>query len=59
MIRLTLAVSALALITACGQTAEDTDPITPESPPVESAADDTTTLLMPLPEGTSAAISGP
>ena len=57
MIRLTFAASALALITACGQSDENTDPITPETPPVETAADDAQTLLMPLPEGTSAAIS--
>ncbi len=57
MIRLTLAASALALITACGQTAEDTDPITPETPPVETETSEAKALLMPLPEGTSAAIS--
>lgn len=57
MIRLTFAASALALITACGQTAEDTDPITPETPPVEAETSETKDLLMPLPEGTSAAIS--
>ncbi|MCR9196045.1 MAG: M28 family metallopeptidase [Hyphomonas sp.] len=57
MIRLTIAASALALITACGQTAEDTDPITPETPPVETETSEARALLMPLPEGTSAAIS--
>lgn len=57
MIRLTISASALALITACGQTAEDTDPITPETPPVETETSEAKALLMPLPEGTSAAIS--
>ena len=57
MIRLTIAASALALITACGQSAEDTDPITPETPPVEAETSEGDALLMPLPEGTSAAIS--
>ncbi|MCH9752787.1 MAG: M28 family peptidase [Alphaproteobacteria bacterium] len=57
MIRLTIAASALALITACGQTAEDTDPITPETPPVEAETSEAKALLMPLPEGTSPAIS--
>lgn len=57
MIRLTMAASALALITACGQTAEETDPITPETPPVETETGDSPALLVPLPEGTSAAIS--
>ncbi len=57
MIRLTFAASALALITACGQTAEDTDPITPETPPAETETSEGDALLMPLPEGTSAAIS--
>ena len=57
MIRLTLAASALALISACGQTTEDTDPITPDTPPVETETTETQALLMPLPEGTSAAIS--
>ncbi|MBX2804710.1 MAG: M28 family peptidase [Hyphomicrobiales bacterium] len=57
MIRLTMAASALALITACGQTAEETDPITPETPPVETEIGDSSALLVPLPEGTSAAIS--
>lgn len=57
MIRLTLAASALALISACGQTTEDTDPITPDTPPVETEANEAQALLMPLPEGTSPAIS--
>ncbi|MBO6689436.1 MAG: M28 family peptidase [Henriciella sp.] len=57
MIRLTIAASALVLITACGQTAEDTDPITPETPPAETETSEGDALLMPLPEGTSPAIS--
>ncbi len=57
MIRLTLAASALALISACGQTTEDTDPITPDTPPVETETTEAQALLMPLPEGTSPAIS--
>ncbi|MEC7290551.1 MAG: hypothetical protein VXW22_10735 [Pseudomonadota bacterium] len=57
MIRLTMAASAIALITACGQATEETDPITPETPPVEAEATETSALLMPLPEGTSAEIA--
>lgn len=57
MIRLTLATSAIALITACGQATDESDPITPDTPPIETETAETQTLLMPLPEGTSAAIS--
>lgn len=57
MIRLTMAASALALITACGQTSEETDPITPETPPVETETAESSGLLMPLPEGTSPEIA--
>lgn len=57
MIRLTMAASAIALITACGQATEETDPITPETPPVDAEATETSALLMPLPEGTSAEIA--
>jgi Zn-dependent M28 family amino/carboxypeptidase len=52
-----MAASAIALITACGQATEETDPITPETPPVEAEATETSALLMPLPEGTSAEIA--
>ncbi|MCR9270146.1 MAG: M28 family metallopeptidase [Hyphomonadaceae bacterium] len=55
MIRLSLAASALALISACGQATTEVDPITPETPPVEVA--DSLDLPMPLPEGTSVAIT--
>ena len=57
MIRLTMAASALMLATACGQSTDESDPITPETPPVESEASDAPALLMPLPENTSAAIT--
>lgn len=57
MIRLTLAASAIALITACGQSSEDADPITPETPPVDTAETDGPALLMPLPDGTTADIT--
>ncbi len=57
MIRLTLATSAIALITACGQATDESDPITPDTPPIETETAEAQTLLMPLPEGTSAAIS--
>ena len=56
MIRLTVAASTLALITACGQATEETDPIVPETPPVEAETEDAAALLMPLPEGTTAEI---
>lgn len=56
MIRLTVAASALALITACGQATEETDPITPETPPVKAESEGAAALLMPLPEGTATEI---
>lgn len=55
MIRLSLAASALALVSACGQATTDVDPITPETPPIEVA--ESLDLPMPLPEGTSVAIT--
>lgn len=57
MMRLAITASAIALITACGQSTEETtSSITPPVPPVESDAGDSSQLLMPLPEGTTAAI---
>jgi Zn-dependent M28 family amino/carboxypeptidase len=56
MIRLTVAATAIALISACGQATEETDTITPETPPVEAESAETAALLMPLPEGTTADI---
>jgi len=56
MIRLSVAVSAIAMITACSQATEETDPITPPTPPVEAETEETAALLMPLPEGTTEAI---
>lgn len=55
MIRLSLAASAFAILTACGQASDGAGPITPESPPLEVEA--SVELLMPLPTGTSAAIT--
>ncbi|MHA7899977.1 MAG: M28 family metallopeptidase [Henriciella sp.] len=55
MIRLSLAASVLALVSACGQATTEVDPITPETPPVEVA--DSLDLPMPLPAGTSVAIT--
>jgi len=57
MMRLAIAASAAALITACGQSTEEPTQITPDAPPVEETVDAASALLMPLPEGTSAAIS--
>lgn len=55
MIRLTLAASALAIATACTQTTQDVDPITPEpSADTETAEPQ---FVMPLPANTTAAIS--
>lgn len=55
MIRLTLAASALAIATACTQTTQDVDPITPEpSADTETAEPE---FVMPLPANTTAAIS--
>ena len=55
MIRLTLAASALAFVTACTQSSPDIDPITPEpSAEIETAE---SPFVMPLPTGTSAAIT--
>lgn len=55
MIRLCLSASALAVVTACGQASDETAPVTPETPPAETQTEDA--FPMPLPEGTSAAIS--
>ncbi|MEL7030690.1 MAG: M28 family metallopeptidase [Pseudomonadota bacterium] len=55
MIRLTLAASAFAIATACTQTTQDVDPITPEpSADTETAEPQ---FVMPLPANTTAAIS--
>ena len=59
MIRLTCALSALALLTACGgsDSAPDVPPASvPETNTLETSA--TPDLLMPLPTGTTSAISG-
>lgn len=55
MIRLTLAASAMALVTACTQTTEEIDPITPEPSATTETAD--SKLVMALPTGTTAEIS--
>ncbi|MEM7457932.1 MAG: M28 family metallopeptidase [Pseudomonadota bacterium] len=55
MIRLTLAASAMALVTACTQTVEEIDPITPE-PSAETETSDSA-LVLPLPVNTNAEIS--
>ncbi len=57
MIRLTLTASALAVLTACGQSTEDPAPITPETETTEALGPDTVALPMPLPSGTEAAIT--
>lgn len=57
MIRFTLAASSLALITACGQTADETSPVTPEAEPTETATSDAPAFPMPLPTGTETAIT--
>ena len=55
MIRFSFAASAMAALVACQPGVEDVDPITPDTPPIESGA--ATELLMPLPENTSANIA--
>ncbi len=57
MFRLITAASAAALITACGPSTEETDPITPDTPPPVEEEATNAALLMPLPEGTTAAIT--
>ncbi|MEM7328310.1 MAG: M28 family metallopeptidase [Pseudomonadota bacterium] len=55
MIRLTLAVSALALLTACAQSNEPVEPITPQPSASETKAE--SDLVLPLPENTTADIN--
>ena len=55
MIRLTLAASALLLMTACSQSTEEINPITPEPSTEAEAAE--LPYVMPLPVDTSAAIT--
>ena len=55
MIRFSFAASAMALLVACQPGAEDIDPITPDTPSIESGA--SAELLMPLPDNTSANIA--
>lgn len=55
MIRLTLATSALAILTACAQANDEIDPITPETPPI--VTETTSDLVLPLPTDTTAAIT--
>ncbi|MEM9054004.1 MAG: M28 family metallopeptidase [Pseudomonadota bacterium] len=57
MIRLTLAACVLATVTACAQSGEEPDPITPDSPSITETETTKSALLMPLPEKTSAAIT--
>ena len=55
MIRLTLAGSALAILTACAQANDEVDPITPEPQPIMTET--TSDLVLPLPTDTTAAIT--
>lgn len=55
MIRLTFAASAFALLTACSQTADPVDPITPE--PSDESAEVEVGLVLPLPTDTTAEIT--
>ncbi|MEM9573091.1 MAG: M28 family metallopeptidase [Pseudomonadota bacterium] len=55
MIRLTFAASALALLTACSQTADPVDPITPE--PGDETVEAAVGLVLPLPADTTAEIT--
>lgn len=57
MIRFTLAASSLALIAACGQSTDETPPVTPETEPAESVTSDAPDFPMPLPSGTETAIT--
>ena len=57
MFRLTLTASALIVLAACDQTPETPAPITPESDVAETLEPETTSLPMPLPSGTEAAIT--
>ncbi len=57
MFRLTLAASAAALIAACSPSAEDAPAVVPDVPPAEAPLTETIDLLVPLPTGTSAAIT--
>lgn len=57
MIRFSLAASSLALLSACGPTADDSNPVTPVAEPTETVTKDTPTLPMPLPSGTQTAIT--
>lgn len=55
MIRLTFAASAFALLTACSQTADPVDPITPE--PNDESVKVEVGLVLPLPTDTTAEIT--
>ncbi len=57
MIRLPIALSALALLAACGGSETDA-PVLTQPVPAEAASDTAEALLLPLPNGTMAAISG-
>ena len=57
MIRLTSALSALVMLAACGATDTSTSTDTAPAAP-DTAASATSELLMPLPTGTTAAVSG-